>query len=365
MKEIKGNLYKANSSACEPVTIELSDADIVLRFADRADTQSIPLDRVELSSGGFDGKRIFIKDTADGTTVITDNHQLLSDLEKMHALAVVHDQIKAARSSMAEMPKREGRHWLIFLLVIAAIGIGIYLSVDAFVDMALTHIPARFETMIGDHVLKNYREQHVLEESGPEVERVRGIVDRLVRHVGATVPNAQTYPYKVYVERTDDVNAFAMPGGNVIVLTGLLDRAKNDSEVAGVLGHEIGHVVRRHTLRSTLHRVGLIACINLLFQGQGAEEAVWLSRLVNLDDLRFSRDDEADADKVGVRLAAAADYDPNGIVSFFEKVIQMRTGAGKLLDSKSFEFISSHPCTPDRIKHMQAEIAAMEKERTP
>lgn len=348
MTEFRGNLYHKDSTDCLSVTMEVADRELVLR-CDGTEVNRVPLERIQLSAGGFDGKRLFISDTGSGITVISDNVSILNELEGVEALK---GSVKEVRGHLADVPRKERRAWGILVGVLVALGIGIYMSVDAFVALAAKHIPPSLEKQLGKLVMSSYKSKNKLQSTGPEVERAKKIVDRLTKQL-----KNNPYEFEVWVEPSEDVNAFAVPGGNVVVLSGLLKNAKTDHEIAGVLGHEIGHVIGRHSLKSALHKAGLIACLTIIFQGQGADQAVWLSSLIDLESLQFGRHQEEEADTTGIELAYKADYDPNGLIAFFERVQKLEGSTTKILNNKALEILSTHPYTPDRIARIKKEIA--------
>src|SRR5207253_6252316 len=113
-------------------------------------------------------------------------------------------------------------------------------------------------------------------------------VDRIAARLTKELPDC---PYKLafHVEQSPGVNAFAMPGGNIIVYSHLIDSAATDDELACVLSHEIGHVIKRHSLRAILHDAGALFCLELIFAGRGRDIQVMLKQALKLDQLRYSR----------------------------------------------------------------------------
>lgn len=352
MDRFRGKLYKLDSADAEPVEMEVQGREIIVRRSDG--DKVVPLDRTKLSSGGFDGKRIVITDTVDGITLIADSDAILKAIDERHVAPELAANIRDVRKAIQSIPHTERKHWGILLSVVAALGISVYLSIDALVGFTADHIPHSFESKVGDIVIEQYRRKHTLQSEGPEVARLQRIADRLSHDL----PKGDSgYRFRVFFENTEAVNAFAVPGGNIVVFKGLLDQAKNDSEIAGVLGHEIGHVIKRDSLHSALHSAGLLACLNILLQGQGGQAADWLGGAINLDNLRYGREQEATADKTGVDLCFNADYDPHGLVNFFQRMQDSGTFG---FPNRALEFLSDHPCTPARIETIKQEIARLQ-----
>ncbi len=198
-----------------------------------------------------------------------------------------------------------------------------------------------------------------------EVERTSKIVDdpviseyvnrvgqNLVKHSDAQVP------FTIKVIDSDEINAFALPGGFFFVDTGLVLAAQNESELAGVMAHEIAHVAARHgTRQATRAEVANWASLPLIFlggwAGYGIRQAASLA--LPLGFLKFSRGFEEEADYLGLQYMYATGYDPNGLVTFFERIqAKEKNKPGSI--SKAF---STHPQTPDRIARAQKEIATI------
>ena len=181
-------------------------------------------------------------------------------------------------------------------------------------------------------------------------EYVNRLGQNLVRNSDAKVP------FTIKVVDSDEVNAFALPGGFFYVNSGLILAADEEAELAGVMAHEIAHVAARHAAREMTRGQWLnIGSIPLIFIGGGIGYAVQsaASLAVPLTFLSFSRSFEAEADYLGVQYMYKSGYDPQAFLSFFEKLqAKEKKKPGTL--SKAF---STHPQTPDRIEKSQEEIA--------
>ena len=183
-------------------------------------------------------------------------------------------------------------------------------------------------------------------------EYVNRIGQDLVRDSDARLP----FTFKVI--DSDEVDAFALPGGFLYVNRGLILLAGEEAELAGILAHEIAHVCARHgTRNSTRNKIALVASMSLIFFGPGgwAGYAIYTGLRVGvpLTFLKFSRSEESEADYLGLQYMFRAGYDPEAFVTFFERV-DPETSLGKFAT-----MFSSHPPTRNRIKAIQKEIATI------
>lgn len=174
----------------------------------------------------------------------------------------------------------------------------------------------------------------------------------LVRQVGARLVNrteARTSPYKFNFHLLRDqetINAFALPGGQIFITRALLNRLETEGQLAGVLGHEIGHVIQRHSAehmaRAGLTQ-GMVNAASVATDGQAGQMAAMIGQTINM---RYGRDDELESDRSGLRYMYEAGYDPRALI-----------GVMKILDEASAggppEFLSTHPKPANRIQHIQ------------
>ena len=185
-------------------------------------------------------------------------------------------------------------------------------------------------------------------------EYVNRVGQNLVRNSDAKVP------FTIKVIDSDEINAFALPGGFFYVNSCLILRADEEAELAGVMAHEIAHVAARHGTKSaTKGQLMQLATIPLILLGPGGWAGYGLYEGLNLaipiGYLKFSRDSEREADFLGLQYMYKAGYDPNAFVSFFEKIeAEERHHPGSI--PKVF---STHPPTPERVQKAQEEIATI------
>ncbi len=186
------------------------------------------------------------------------------------------------------------------------------------------------------------------------------VVNEYVNRIGQNIVRNSDckVPFTIKVVDSDEINAFALPGGFFYVNSGLILAADEESELAGVMAHETAHVCARHAMRQqTRGNWANIATLPLIFVGGGIGYAARSVAQIGLPltFMSFSRGFEAEADYLGMQYAYATGYDPEAEISFFEKIeAQEKKKPGAI--AKAF---ASHPQTPDRIAQLQKEIATI------
>ena len=183
-------------------------------------------------------------------------------------------------------------------------------------------------------------------------EYVNRIAQNLVKNSDARIP------FTVKVIDSDSINAFALPGGYFFVNSGLILNADTEAELAGVMAHEISHVIAHHAMREqTRMNYAQLGTIPLIFVGGGLGYGIYEAANIGipLTFLQFSRDFEAQADFLGTEYLYRAGYDPQALIDFFEKIENLEKQKPGLI-ARAFE---THPPTPDRIARTQEEIATL------
>ncbi len=194
-------------------------------------------------------------------------------------------------------------------------------------------------------------------DNHPEVIRLRRIAKELIPHSFDWNPRAKEWTWEVNLVGSNQINAFCMPGGKIAFYSGILTQLKlTDDEVAMVMGHEIAHALREHARE----RMGKAAATNGVATIGSTVASVFfgvnpqLTDLVakqgaNLLTLKFSRDDETEADLVGMEIAARAGYDPRAGVTLWQKMSAANKGAPP-------QWLSTHPSGNTRIEEIQANL---------
>ena len=198
------------------------------------------------------------------------------------------------------------------------------------------------DMQLGAEAYQEIKQQNPLVTSGPQLEMVRRAMNNLV-----AAANEYDQGYEWEVELIDDpqmVNAFALPGGKMAVYTGILPVAGDETGLAVVMGHEIGHVLGRHgTQRMSTEGLASTA-IQLMTSGEKAQLA---GTVLGVLSLGYGRNQELEADHIGLILMAKAGYDPRAAVTFWQRMMEGREGGGP-------EWLSTHPSGDRRIAQIES-----------
>jgi len=183
-------------------------------------------------------------------------------------------------------------------------------------------------------------------------QRVRAIAARLIPQTGAFRKDAPGWKWEVNVIRSDELNAWCMPGGKIAFYSAIIDRLQlTDAEIAAIMGHEIAHALREHARERASEQAttGVVVGVGAAVLGVG-DVAQQLTQLAyhSVFGLRHSREHETEADRIGVELAARGGFDPRAAVTLWEKMAKA-TGGG----SGGPAFLSTHPSTESRITDLQ------------
>ena len=207
-------------------------------------------------------------------------------------------------------------------------------------------------------VAEVYKQMPVFPDSDPIARYIQQLGARLAAVAPLTPGLTQQWPFRFHVVDSDEVNAFALPGGTMFVNLGAIQAAETESQLVGVMGHEMSHVILRHSTcnlskqkkRSMWYGLAQLGAAVALGGNGGSLAAEGIGMGAQLDFLRMSRDDEKQADLLGVQIAYNAGYDPRGLPQFFE-IIQAKYGKG------SAQFLSDHPNPGNRTEYVNQEIA--------
>jgi len=314
----------------------------VLVLEGRGDWYTVQSNRIGLKAGGFDGRQWLITwdSPAGSMTAMLQGDDAVDAFIRLvppeitgelHRARGVHRRREAAFRAVLVLIA------LLFLLPVLALGL-FWLNADRVSQWAAERISLEQESVLGDLAFEQMRPGLKLMQEGP--------ITDVVEWVGVRLTAGSKYRYTFHVAEDPAVNALAMPGGHVVVFTGLLGVAESADELAGVLAHEVSHVERRHSLRNLLHGLGWRAVLSVAlgdFSG-----GVWRDMAAELGTLAYGRDLEREADLEGLKLLRRAGIPADGMGTFYARLAE----GGK----QPVPLLSTHPAGTERLAALREAI---------
>lgn len=322
------------AAAGETVTVQIRPDGFFLVRANGSEW-TVPYTAIDIQQGGFDRDSLLFV-WPDGSLSLTDPSACQTFLKNVPS--ELAPKMFRLRQTQAHARRRTSIGWAVVALIVLLpvfLAIGLWLKSDRLIDWAIGHVSIETERKLGDLI---YQQLSVGQKPAPEFKK-------LIQEIGGRLTQGEPYPFQWHVVSDPQVNAFAVPGGHIVVFTGLIQAAGSAEEVAGVLAHEVQHVVQRHSLRAMAHDLGWRATLSLLFGGWGGGTVDGMAR--KLGGLQFGREQERAADIAGLAALKRAGIDPRGMITFFEKLAKKEGGV---------QLLSTHPTSDDRAAALKAEI---------
>lgn len=294
---------------------------------------------ISIQAGGFSAESLTIEWSMDDT-----------------AYALIVEDVSVAKRLLADAPESLRKHtqhyhksvdrrrliWqtigAMAACLVVAVGL-LWWNYNEAVAWIARQVPPETELRIGRSGLEQFSSNHEMMTDSPYQTAVETIGEQL------TVDTV--YDYQWHVADENEINAFAMPGGVVVVYRGLIDHTETPEELAGVLAHEIQHIEQQHVLQGMIHALGWATVLAVVMGDASALAAILV---FEVGSTYFSRELESVADKEGVRDLHDAGIDPSGLVVFFESLIAEK-------GDSSLTFLSTHPSSQNRIEAIEAVIS--------
>jgi Zn-dependent protease with chaperone function len=318
-----------------------------LQFESPETRVTLRMEHVEIVLGGLDGMMVFFRDPAQpDLSLYTSDAQILSD--------PIWDGYPQHRRCIAAL--RRQRKAVPPLYIVAAVCAVLFLGgllllvleKDRLVKAIADRIPIEWEQKLGEQLFEKVKREENLVNDARMIAELESLTAPLV---AAAASGAHRFQFHISVNT--NINAFAMPGGHVIVFTGLLAAADTPEEVAGVLAHEMAHVTHRHGFRSIIESAGLFLLVRALVGDSQGVLGVLSEGSQTLLRQKFSRDFERDADETGWRYLLAARINPRGMIEFFKKLQGVEASQGADRPGASLQLLSTHPATRERIERLE------------
>ncbi|MCB1050189.1 MAG: M48 family metallopeptidase [Acidobacteria bacterium] len=310
-------------------------------FWGQAGEFSLPLKGLRLRLGGQDDFLFLEHSDFLGRSFATQDRAVLSDPNLLSFPELV-DQIQG----IGRHKHKRLRGWLIFL-AIGALGIASLFPLRTWLVFRVTEaVPRQWEQDFGQALWDQMAsELTVLTDA-----ELQGQLDRLVQPLLRTTDDADAFQFHIIAD--ESINAFALPGGHIAIHSGLILEARRPEEILGVLGHEMAHVQRRHSLRALVQQTGNQVLITAVLGNLDGISHYLLANSAFLLNQSFSRSQEAEADRIGLETLRNAELDPTALLDFFE-ILQEQE---KRLGGAPPAFLNSHPATHSRMEALRKQI---------
>ena len=343
MSEIRGLLHTPDGRATR-VTLEwrVGARAFSARGADVVVTA--PIADLSITRGGWRGGAVHLAWEDGGTHAVTiDDDESLVALETIAPPAIA-EEVRAARLESRGTGRRfraaVGCFGFLVSLPLLAI-LFLLFHPDPLLDVVVPRLPTSIDEKVGDLAEQQTLGTSAVLETGPARDAVSAIGRRLL---AAAPPH--DFAFRFVVIEDEVVNAFAAPGGFVVVHTGLLAAAGSAEEVAGVMAHEIAHVLERHSMRQLTRQVGFWTLVSVVLGSVDGISGVLVEGAAELAELDYSRDQERAADDLGAEIMRTAGLPLDGMIAFFDRLARTEAGGPALL--------STHPASDERADRLRA-----------
>lgn len=316
---------------------------------------SIALSRCQLSLIGDPAVTLQIswQDGAGLQALLCREPALPALLLSLSLLPAMREQLLRLQRQQRRNGRRE-KHRVPFYLAAACLSLLLaYIGIDSSAPLVADKVPFSWEQKIGKYASENYKLGKNLIEDETVNQAVDSVLQRIDQFDDADIE------YQLTIIEEDMINAFAFPGGYVVVTSALIEQSDNPEQVAAVLAHEVTHVLQHHSMRKLVRQAGVGVILGIVFGDASA-----LSRLVELSaklhSLAFDRDQEREADDGAIKILTAAEIAPSNLAAFFEKIKHVEGASGNVP-----ALLRTHPMTDERIGHVSAAEQPAEPYRFP
>jgi beta-barrel assembly-enhancing protease len=303
-----------------------------------AETQDVLADRLEVSVTGFNDDTLQLAwQEGDDIHAVT-----IPDAESQRVLVANAPPglVRKLRGRRADIRYHRGKWNTVIgaLVTLALLVVLVWWQSEAITEWLARRVSVETELSIGEHALAQIEAENELTQEG--------LAAKTVAEIGGRLTAGSRYKYRWYVSDDQEVNAFALPGGIIVVNAGLIAKAGSADELAGVLAHEVQHVEHRHSLQQMIHAAGWAAVLAVALGDVSAITAIVIHQLGNLHN---SRKLEAQADADGMKALAHSGIPVEGMASMIRRLQNEEASSGD--DTPGF--LSSHPATAERIAELE------------
>jgi predicted Zn-dependent protease len=270
---------------------------------------------------------------------------LLESKEYIRMMAAANPPWENAQSNHIQPSRRH--FWTIVSVLLLLLGLfvaGLWFGTPLLADWAARHTDGDWEKKLGQEI-----QASVLDEFPQDTEKTR-LLRQFYLQLEKDNPNLAE-PVQLYFIKKEDFNAFAIPGGAVFVQQGAIDKMEHYAELAALLGHEIGHVEKRHTIRTLFRSASTYAVFSFFLGDLSGLSALVLDQAQNLRELSYSRDFEREADEAGMDFLCRNQIEGKGMVQLMQRMKKLDEGQTELA------MLRSHPLTSERLENARQAVS--------
>jgi predicted Zn-dependent protease len=330
--QFPGEYKSAPNMAGIPVNIAINATSIAYKSANQGQWTAVPVNEI-VGMHTFNKSNVVINfgDYPYQSLTCRDEHFLQEFKVQCYDYPMVANLFKNSKSTFIKL-----------MLVIGALFIGLALLTYFFllpwmVNKAVENFPSDYEKKFGK----------VMFDQVKAAEKWDATQTKLINNFFDSLHFKSKYNIEILYVNKDEVNAYALPGGYMVVYDGILKKMKSEEELAGLLAHEFSHIKLKHTLKSTFNSIGFATMLQIVFGGFD-ESIIGLlgSQTEQLRQLHYSRTLEQEADESGFNLMKEQNLDPKGMVNLFER---LKAESNDIIPS----ILSTHPLPEERINYIQ------------
>jgi Zn-dependent protease with chaperone function len=325
-------------------------------FVSETVTLKIPLGQLEISPAEGKSSAIFFSDTAQPEwSVHTFDRRILEDIN-LGRNSNTRWQIRSLQGSGELQNRVKVTLWVVGGFAGLAFAVMIFLGIA--VRVLVSQIPPKFEQDLGAKMFAEVKQESTFVTDPKLLARV----DQAAAPLLAILPTNRIH-FQFFLVEEPEPNAFSIPGGYVVVTTGLLETLDKPEQLAGVLAHEMAHVTEKHVFRQIISSFGPMLIFELVFSGDSSRSGAVSDASSLLIVQSFSQEYEFEADKVGWKYLLAARINPRGMIEMLQRLKAYEDGQGD--DEFMPGALSSHPATAKRIKRLESKWKGLkEKEKS-
>ena len=325
----------------------------VITFVSENSTKNFSMEGVKISRGGSNNHLIFFNhpSSPDWTFYTEDKKILNNNILKIQPST--YSQVKAISDSSFRFILKSLAAIAAVTGIVYASWIGVLNFKDYSIRFISEKIPISWEEKLGDMALDESSGKYITDKHiQTELARITTPITKVVLE-----DSARKYKFSFLVARDSNINAFALPGGKIVINSGLILKAQSPEEIAGVIAHEIAHVTKQHGVKQLVQTIGIYLLMQTLLGDIEGIMAIMMQNSGMLLNLKFSREFELEADDAGYASLKKAGINPQGMISFFRKLEENEKSIIGENNGDLLSLISTHPATAERVERLDKRIS--------